>query len=85
MIDWVTHNLISLGQFVTAVGTIVGVVGGLWLKNKRNDNSTQKYIIDTVRQENQTQHAEIKQAKHDYQDYANCMRLLYASLTNKLG
>ncbi len=85
MIDWATHNLIPLGQFLTAVGTVVGVVGGLWIKNKRDDNSMQKYIIDTVRQENQEQSAEIKQAKQDYQKLRQLHETTVRQLNEQIG
>ncbi|MDG2544720.1 hypothetical protein [Lactiplantibacillus plantarum] len=85
MIDWATHNLIPLGQFLTAVGTVVGVVGGLWIKSKRDDNSMQKYIIDTVRKENQEANLEIKQVKQEYQEFQKLHEVTVRKLNEQIG
>ncbi|WNC19911.1 hypothetical protein [Lactiplantibacillus plantarum] len=85
MIDWTTHNLIPLGQFLTAVGTVLGVVGGLWVKSKRNDNSMQKYIIDTVRKENQETNIEIKQVKQEYQEFQKLHEAAVRQLNEQIG
>ncbi|WP_436702742.1 hypothetical protein [Lactiplantibacillus plantarum] len=85
MIDWATHNLIPLGQFLTAVGTVVGVVGGLWIKNKRDYNSMQKYIIDTVRKENQETNLEIKQVKQEYQEFQKLHEAAVRQLNEQIG
>ncbi|MGA3417921.1 hypothetical protein [Lactiplantibacillus plantarum] len=78
-------TLIPLGQFLTAVGTVVGVVGGLWIKNKRDDNSMQKYVMRVMQQQNRETNADIKQAKHDYQELRQLTRPLCEDLMNRLG
>ncbi|MCG0570845.1 hypothetical protein IMAU30162_00788 [Lactiplantibacillus plantarum] len=85
MIDWATHNLIPLGQLLTAVGTVVGVVGGLWIKSKRDDNSMQKYVMRVMQQQNRETNADIKQAKHDYQELRKLHETTVRQLNEQIG
>ncbi|MCS8622960.1 hypothetical protein EFO90_16560 [Lactiplantibacillus plantarum] len=85
MIDWLTHNLTGLGQLLATAGTVIGVIGGLWIKSKRNDNSMQKYIIDTVRKENQEANLEIKQVKQEYQEFQKLHEATVRKLNEQIG
>ncbi|KZT80518.1 hypothetical protein Nizo1840_2512 [Lactiplantibacillus plantarum] len=85
MIDWLTHNLTGLGQLLATAGTVIGVIGGLWIKSKRNDNSMQKYIIDTVRKQNQEANLEIKQVKQEYQEFQKLHEATVRQLNEQIG
>lgn len=75
----------SLDQLLVALGAVIGVIGGLWIKNKRNDNSIQKYIIDTVRRENQEANLEIKQVKQAYQEFQKLHEATVRKLNEQIG
>ncbi|CAJ1226696.1 hypothetical protein [Lactiplantibacillus xiangfangensis] len=85
MIDFFTHNMVALGQIIGAVGTVIGVVGGLWIKSKHDDNSMQKYVIETVRKQNEEANAEIKQTKQEYQDFQSLHEETVRKLNEQIG